>query len=241
MKFGIGQPVKRYEDLHLLTGKGRYTDDIALPGMAAAAVLRSPMAHARLGKVDATAARRLPGVLLILTGEDIVADGIGNIPCAHPLVSRDGRPRHDTPRPVLAIGKVRHVGQPVALVVAETLNAARDAAEAIEVDYEALPSVVASRAATAAGAPHRFDHIPGNTVFDWDNETSDAAAVDAAFATAARVSTIEIVNNRLVANSMEARNAIADYDAASDCSTLYTATQGPHFVRDPLADAILKL
>ncbi|HTZ80034.1 MAG TPA: xanthine dehydrogenase family protein molybdopterin-binding subunit [Stellaceae bacterium] len=241
MKFGIGQPVKRHEDLRLLTGQGRYTDDIALRGMAAAFVLRSPMAHAVLRKVDATAARKLPGVLLILTGEDVRADGIGDIPCAHPLVSRDGKPRHDTPRPVLAIGKVRHVGQPVALVVAETLNQARDAAEAIDVDYEPLPSVVDSRAAIAPGAPQLFDHIPGNVVFDWDNEAGDAAAVEAAFAQAARVSSIEVVNNRLVANSMEARNAIADYDPAGDRSTLYTSTQGPHFVRDPLADAILKL
>ena len=118
MKFGIGQPLKRYEDQRLLTGKGRYTDDITLPGMVVGAVLRAPVAHARLVKVDADAARRMPGVLLVLTGDEVEADRLGDVPCVHPLNSRDGKPRYDTPRPMLAIGKVRHVGQPVALVVA---------------------------------------------------------------------------------------------------------------------------
>ena len=153
MKFGIGQPIRRFEDLRLLVGGGRYTDDIALPGMAHAFVLRAPVAHARLGRVDAAAARRLPGVALVLTGADVAADGLGDVPCTHPLVSRDGKPRHDTPRPLLAIGKVRHVGQAVALVVADTLDAARDAAEAIEVEYEPLPAVTDARAAIAPGAP----------------------------------------------------------------------------------------
>ena len=241
MKFGIGQPLRRYEDLRLLTGKGRYTDDIALPGVAFAAVLRSPVAHARLNRVDAAAARQLPGVLLVLTGAEVAAEKLGDVPCVHPLTSRDGKPRHDTPRPLLAIGKLRHVGQPVAFVVAETLNAARDAAEAIELDYEELPSVVESRAAMASGAPQLFDHIPGNIVFDWDNDVTDAKATAAAFAKAKRVTTIEIVNNRVVANSMEPRNALAEYDAASDRSTLYTTTQGPHLVRDPIAEIILKI
>jgi aerobic carbon-monoxide dehydrogenase large subunit len=241
VKFGIGQPLKRYEDQRLLTGKGRYTDDIALPGMAVATVLRSPVAHANLLKVDATAARRMPGVLLVLTGADVEADKLGDVPCVHPLNSRDGKPRYDTPRPVLAIGKLRHVGQPVALVVAQTLNQARDAAEAIELDYAELPAVVESRAAIAPGAPQVFDHIPGNVVFDWDNDMTDAKAVDAAFAKAKRVTKLEIVNNRVVANSMEPRNALADYDAATDRTTLYTTTQGPHLVRDPLADVILKI
>ena len=115
----------------------------------------------------------MPGVLLVLTGDDVKADGLGDVPCHAPLNSRDGKPRHDTPRPVLAIGKVRHVGQPVALVVAETLPQAQDAAEAIEIDYETLPAVTDARAALAKGAPQLFDGIPGNLVFDWDNDTSD--------------------------------------------------------------------
>ena len=241
MKFGIGQPVRRHEDLRLITGRGRYTDDITLPRMTHAFVLRAPVAHARIKRIDATAARRMPEVLFVATGEDVRADGLGDVPCMVPLVNRDGTPRHDTPRPVLALGKVRHVGQPVALVVAETFSAARDAAEAIEVEYDQLPAVTEAKDAIAAGAPQLFDHIPGNIVFDWDNDMGDAKATEAAFAKASRVVTLELVNNRLVVNSMEPRNAIADYDRERGRSTLYTATQGPHFVRDPLAEAVLKI
>ncbi len=241
MKFGIGQPIRRHEDLRLITGRGRYTDDVTLPHMAQAFVLRAPVAHALIKRIDASAARAMPGVVFVATGEDVRADGLGDIPCATPLTNRDGTPRHDTPRPMLALGKVRHVGQPVALVVAETLAAARDAAEAIEVEYEALPAVTDAKDALAPGAPQLFEHIPGNLVFDWDNDMGDAKATEAAFAKAARVVTLDLINNRVVANSMEPRNAIADYDPASGRSTLYTATQGPHFVRDPLADAILKI
>src|SRR5580704_7831032 len=128
MKFGVGQPVRRHEDLRLITGQGRYTDDVVLPRMTQAFVLRAPAAHAHIKRIDTAAARRMPGVLFVAAGEDVRADGLGDVPCTVPLVSRDGKPRHDTPRPVLALGKVRHVGQPVALVVAETLAAARDAA-----------------------------------------------------------------------------------------------------------------
>jgi len=241
MKFGVGQPVRRHEDLRLITGRGRYTDDINLPQMAHAFVLRAPVAHARIKRVDTAAARHMPGVLWVATGLDVQADALGEVPCTAPLVNRDGTPRHDTPRPVLAREKVRHVGEPVALVVAETLAAARDAAEAIVVDYETLPAVTQARDAVAPAAPQLFEHIPGNIVFDWDNDTSDAAATDAAFAKAARVVKLELVNNRIVVNSMEPRNAIGDYDAASGRSTLYTGTQGPHYVRNPLADIVLRV
>ena len=241
MKFGVGQPVRRHEDLRLITGRGRYTDDVVLPRMAQAFVLRSPVAHGLIKRIDAAAARRMPGVLFVGTGEDVHADGLGDVPCTVPLMSRDGKPRHDTPRPVLALGKVRHVGQPVALVVAETLAAARDAAEAIEVEYDTLPAVTDAKDAIGSSAPQLFDHIPGNIVFDWDNDTGDAKATDAAFAKAARVVSLDLVNNRVVVNSMEPRNAIADYDPSSGRSTLYTATQGAHFVRDPLAELVLKL
>jgi aerobic carbon-monoxide dehydrogenase large subunit len=239
MKFGIGQPVRRVEDLRLITGRGLYTDDIILPQTAQAFVLRAPAAHAYIRRIDTAKARAMPGVLLVATAEDL-AD-LGDVPCMVPLNNRDGTPRHDTPRPVLARGKVRHVGQPVALVVAETLAAARDAAEAIEVDYEQLPAVTEAKDAVAPGAAKLFDHIPNNVVFDWDNDLGDAAATDAAFAKAARIVTLDLVNNRVVANSMEPRNALAEYDAASGRSTLYTGTQGPHFVRDPLADMVLKI
>jgi len=233
VKFGIGQPLKRYEDLRLLTGRGRYTDDIQLPGQAFAYVLRAAVAHAGLRSLDVEAARAMPGVLLVLTGEDVQAEGLGDIACQHPLPGRK-----DTPRPALAVGKVRHAGQPVALVVADSLDRARDAAEAIGVEYDELPAVADARAALAPGAPQLFDHIPGNLVFDWDNDQTDKAATEAAFSRAARVATLELVNNRVVVNSMEPRNAVADYDAASDRSTLYTSTQGPHLVRDPVAAAL---
>jgi carbon-monoxide dehydrogenase large subunit len=232
--------MRRHEDLRLITGRGCYTDDVILPRMTHAFVLRSPVAHAHIKRIDAAAARRMPGVLFVATGEDVRVDGLGDVPCMVPLVNRDGTPRHDTPRPVLALGKVRHVGQPVALVVAETLIAARDAAEAIDVEYDPLPAVTEAKDAIRPGAPQLFDHIPSNIVFDWDNDVGDAKATDAAFSRAARVVTLELVNNRVVVNSMEPRNAIADFDPASGRSTLYTATQGPHFVRDPLAEAVLK-
>ncbi len=241
MKFGIGQPVRRFEDFRLIAGRGRYTDDITLPGTTHAFVLRAPVAHADIKRIDTTAARRMPGVLFVATGEDVRADGLGDIPCVVPLKNRDGTPRHDTPRPALAIGNVRHVGQPVALIVAGTLSAARDAAEAIEVEYEPLPAVTEAKDAIAPGAAQLFEHIPGNLVFDWDNDMGDAKATEAAFAKASRVVTLDLVNNRLVANSMEPRNAIAEYDSESGRSTLYTATQGPHFVRDPLAEVVLKM
>jgi aerobic carbon-monoxide dehydrogenase large subunit len=241
MKFGVGQPVRRFEDARLITGQGRYTDDIDLPHTAYAHVLRSPVAHAELRKVDAQAARAMPGVLLILTGEEVVAEGLGDVPCATPLTNRDGSARRDTPRPVLAVYKVRHVGEPIALIVAETPAQARDAAEAIVVDYAELPAAVDVRAAMAPGAAPLFEHVQNNVVFDWDNDTSDFAATDAAFARAAHVTTLEMINNRVVVASMEPRNAIGDYDAEAGRPVLYTATQGPHFVRDPLAENVLKV
>jgi aerobic carbon-monoxide dehydrogenase large subunit len=241
MKFGVGQPVRRFEDQTLITGRGRYTDDIKFANATQAVVLRSRVAHANIRRIDATAARGMPGVLLVLTGDDVKAEKLGNIPCQVPLTNRDGSARHDTPRPVLAIGKVRHVGQPVALVVAEMLAQAQDAAEAIEIDYETLPSVTDTRAALDKNAPQLFDDIPGNLVFDWDNDTSDFAATEAAFAKAAHVTRLEIINNRVVANSMEPRNAVGDWDAAAGRAVLYTGTQGSHFVRDPIAENVLNL
>jgi len=241
MKFGVGQPVRRFEDQTLITGKGSYTDDIALPNMSHAYVLRAPVAHATIRRIDTAAAKAKPGVLLVLTGEDVKAEGFGELPCTAPLNNRDGTPRHDTPRPMLAIGKVRHAGQPVALVVAETLLQAQDAAEAIEVEYDALPAVTDARAALGKDAPQLFDGIPGNLVFDWDNDTSDFAATEAAFAKAAHVTTLELVNNRVVANAMEPRNAIGDWDAAAERPVLHSATQGSHFVRDTLAETVLKM
>src|SRR5262249_5618903 len=154
--------------------------------MTHAFVLRSPVAHAHIKRIDAAAARRMLGVVFVATGEDVRADGLGDVPCMVPLVNRDGTPRHDTPPhetppPVVALGRVRHVGQPVALVVAETLTATRDAAEAIDVEYDPLPAITEAKDAISPGAPQLFDHISSNIVFDWDNDMGDAKATDAAF------------------------------------------------------------
>src|SRR5690348_12718007 len=209
MKFGVGQPVKRFEDQSLITGKGRYTDDIVLPNMAHAHVLRSPVAHARIGKIDTSAARGMPGVLLVLTGDDVAKEGLGDVPCVAPLSNRDGSPRHDTPRPVLAIGKVRHVGEPIALVVAETVNEARDATEAIEVDYDVLPATVDARVALDPGAPQLFDTIPGTPVSDCDTDMCASASTSAAFTSAAHVTRTEPDTNRVVATPPAPRDAPA--------------------------------
>ena len=239
MKFGVGQAVKRLEDQALITGGGRFTDDFKLPNPAHAYILRSPHAHARVLRLDTSKAKAARGVLAVLTGADVEADGLGLMPCMIPMTSRDGKPRYDTPRPVLAKDRVRHVGDPVALVVAETLSAARDAAEKIEVEYEELPHAVDTYAAAQPGAPKVWEHIPNNIAFDW--EKGDRAGVEAALKGAHRVIKLRIVNNRVVVNSMEARACLGDYDAAKDRVTLYTSCQSVHGLRTQLADAIFKI
>jgi carbon-monoxide dehydrogenase large subunit len=238
-KFALGQAVSRAEDLTLVKGAGRYADDVRLPNAAYAFVLRSPHAHALLRRLDATAARRAPGVLAVLTGADARADGLGDIPCLIPVTNADGTPRGETPRPLLAVDRVRHVGDPVALVVAESAQRAKDAAELIEVDYEPLPAVADTYAAVKPGAPQVWADVKNNICFDI--ALGGRAAVDAAFARAKHVTRLELVNNRLVANPLEPRAAVADYDPATGRSTLYTPTQGPHLIRSQIADQILKL
>ena len=233
-KFGLAQPVRRVEDPRLLKGNGRYTDDIALPGMLWGAVLRSPHAAAKLGAIDTAAAAALPGVVAIYTGADFAADGIGGLPCAIPLKNRDGSPRIDPPHPVLATGAVRHVGDPVAFVVAETQKAARDGAEAILVDYDVLPSVTDLATAMATGQPAVWPEAANNVCFDW--ETGDKAAVDALIAGAAHVTKLTVVNNRVVVNSMEARAALADYQDGR--WTLHTNTQGGWVIKSLLGKAV---
>src|SRR5450830_476964 len=239
-KFALGQSVTRIEDAALVQGAGRYTDDFELAGAAHACILRSPYAHANILNIDTAGARKAPGVLAVLTGADAAADGLGDIPCLVPVTNIDGTPRADTPRPVLARGRVRHVGDPVALVVAETLAQARDAAELIEIEYEPLPAVADTRGATQAGAPRAWDHITDNLCFDIGAGT-DKAAVDAAIARAAHVTRLELVNNRVIANPIEPRAALADFDRASGRSTLYTPSQGPHVIHGQLAEAVLKI
>ncbi|SKA16307.1 carbon-monoxide dehydrogenase large subunit [Enhydrobacter aerosaccus] len=239
-KFGIGQSVRRVEDPRLLTGGGRYTDDTKLAQPAARAyVLRSPHAHADITKIDTAAAKKAPGVLLVFTGEDVKKAGFGDLPCLVPVTNRDGTPRAETSRPMLAQGRVRHVGDPVALVVAETLEQAKDAAELIEIDYAPRPHTVGTYESAQPGAPLVHDHIKGNIAFDW--EMGDRAKTETAFAKADRVVTLRLVNNRLVVNSMEPRGAICEYDAKDDRSTLWVSSQGVSVIRPVVADMILKI
>jgi len=238
-KFGMAQPVRRVEDPRLLIGGGRYTDDITLANEAFGIVLRSPHAAARILSIDTAAAAGLEGVLGIYTGKDLVADGIGSLPCVIPLKNRDGSDRAEVPHPVLADGEVRHVGDPVAFIVAATHQAARDAAEAVMVDYDVLPSITDLGATLDKDAPVVWPQAAGNVCFDW--ETGDKARTEALFAEAAHVTRLAVVNNRIVASSMEARAAVADYDAATGRWTLYTNTQGGWTIKSMLAQAIFKV
>jgi aerobic carbon-monoxide dehydrogenase large subunit len=225
---GIGAPTKRREDIRFLTGKGRYTDDINLARQAHAVFLRSEVAHGKLNGTDISVAAGMPGVIRIFTAADFAS--VGGLPCGWQIHSRDGSPMHEPKHPILAEGKVRHVGDPIALVVAETEAQALDALDAIEVDIDELAPALDLKAA-AAGGPLVHDEIGTNLCYDWGFVEENKAAVDAAIASAAHVTRLELANNRLVANAMEPRAAIGDYDAASDHSTLYTTSQNPHVIR----------
>src|SRR6516165_8537573 len=226
---GIGASVVRKEDKRFITGKGRYVDDIKLVGMTYAQFIRSPHAHAKVKSIDASAALKMPGVLAVLNGKELVEDKIGNLICGWAITSKDGSPMKMGAWPAMAPETVRFVGQAVAVVIAESKNQARDAAEAVVVDYEELPAVPDIRAAIKPGAAQLHPEAPGNIVYDWT--LGDEAAVNAAFSKAANVVTLELTNNRLVPNAMEPRAAIADYDVAEDHYTLYTTSQNPHVAR----------
>jgi carbon-monoxide dehydrogenase large subunit len=223
----IGQSVKRKEDARFLTGSGQYTDDVALPNQTHAYFLRSPHAHAKIRGIDTAKAKQAPGVVAVYTSADL--EGVNGLPCGWLITSVDGTPMKEPPHPVLAKGKVRYVGDQVALVVAETQNQAKDAAELIEVDYEILPAVVNVIDALKPGAPQIHDEAPGNKCYSW--AIGDKGAVDAAFAEAAHVTKLDIVNNRLVPNAIEPRAAVASYNRADDSYTLYVANQNPHVER----------
>jgi carbon-monoxide dehydrogenase large subunit len=224
----IGQSVLRKEDYRFLTGAGTYTDDISQPGQTYAHFLRSPHAHARIRSIDAAAARAAPGVVAVFTGADLEGK-VNGLPCGWLITDVNGQPMKEPPHPPLAQGKVRYVGDHVAVVIAETLNQAKDAAEMIAVDYETLPAVVDPAAAREPGAPTIHDSAPDNTCYVWG--LGDRSAVDAAFAQAAHVTTLEFVNNRLVPNAIEPRAALATYSRGDDSYTLYVTTQNPHVER----------
>jgi len=229
-KFGIGQPVRRVEDQRLVTGRGRFTDDVNLPGQVYGFVVRSPHAHARIRRIDTSKAMAAPGVLAVLTAADV---GGASIPCFVPITNRDGSKAPMPAHPILCRDKVRYVGDKVAFVVAETRAQARDAAELVEVDYEPLEAVVDTAAALGARVPPVHEECPGNLAFDW--HFGDEQAVAAAFAKAARRVRLELVNNRLVCNPMEPRAAVAEWDAGAGKLTVHTCTQGGWAFRDVLA------
>ncbi len=235
----IGQSIKRKEDLRFLTGGGTFTDDVTLPGQTYAYFLRSQHAHARIRGTDTARARSVPGVVAIYTGDDLAKAKVGSLPCGWLITDVNGQPMKEPPHPPLAIGKVRYVGDHVAVVIAETLNQAKDAAELIEVDYEVLPAVVKVSHARKPGVPVVHDIAPDNTCYVW--ALGEKAAVDKAFAAAAHVTTLEFINNRLVPNAIEPRAAVASYSRADDSYTLYVANQNPHVERLLLTAFVLGL
>ncbi|GGD06916.1 xanthine dehydrogenase family protein molybdopterin-binding subunit [Aureimonas glaciei] len=226
---GIGASVLRKEDRRFITGRGKYVDDMQVPGMKHAVFVRSPHAHATFGAIDTSTVKAMPGVIDVLTGTQLQADGIGNLICGWAVNSKDGSPMAMGAWPALAVGTVRHVGQAVAVVVAETKAEARNAAEALEIDYTELPVVVDAAKAILEGAPQLHPEAKGNIVFDW--EIGDKAATDAAFVGAAHVTKLHIVNNRLIPNAMEPRAALGHYEAADDHYTCWTTSQNPHVAR----------
>ncbi|MCC6620401.1 MAG: xanthine dehydrogenase family protein molybdopterin-binding subunit [Deltaproteobacteria bacterium] len=226
---GIGAAVARKEDPRFLVGRGTYTDDINRPGQAYAYLVRSPYAHARVTGIDTAAARAADGVVAVLTGADVAADKIGGIPCGWLVHSKDGKPMVEPPHTILAMDRVRHVGDPVAMVIAGTRAQAKAAAGLVEVTYDELPVIASSAGAVADGAPVVWEQAPGNVCFHW--AIGDAAATEAAFAKAAHVVSLDLVQNRLVANAMEPRAAIGEFEVSSGELTLYTTSQNPHLIR----------
>ena len=221
----IGSSVKRVEDQRFITGRGRYTDDIVLPNMTHAWIVRSPYAHARIVRIDTEAARNQPGVVAVFTGQDIVDDGINPIPTGWQIGEDMKEPPHHT----LAVDKVRHVGDGVAVIIAESKEAAQDAAEHFVVEYEPLAAVVDMNEALGDDAPLVHDGAPNNLSFTW--ELGDKAAAEAALASAHHITTYEVVNQRIIPNAIEPRSVIGDHNGATDDLTLYTSSQNPHLIR----------
>jgi carbon-monoxide dehydrogenase large subunit len=238
-EYGIGQSVPREEDPYLLRGAGRDVDDVAQVGMLRAFVLRSPHAHARITSIDVEPARAMPGVVLVLAGNDPAARTLGTQKPNQPRKRSGGAPAFACPQLALALDTVRYIGEPIAFVVADTLNRAKDAAEAIAVDYEMLPAVATMEDAIAPGAPAVYDKCPDNIAFI--HEAGNKATADAAFAKAAHVTKHRMRINRLTTNSMEPRGALAEYEARDDRLTLRVTAQGPHQFRRFLASDVFKV
>jgi carbon-monoxide dehydrogenase large subunit len=235
---GIGAAVKRVEDFRFLTGQGTYTDDMNVPGQAHAWILRSPHAHAKITGIDTAKAAKADGVVAVFTGQDLQAAGVGGLPCGWQVNNKDGSPMAEPMHPVIAFDDVRHVGDQVAVVIAETKDQARAAAELIEVKYKELPAVLDMAAAIAGGAAVHED-VANNLCYDW--EIGDKAEIDAAFKKAEHIASIDIVNNRLIPNAMEPRAAIGDFDAATGQHTLHTTSQNPHVIRMLMGAFVLNI
>jgi aerobic carbon-monoxide dehydrogenase large subunit len=225
----VGAAIPRKEDRRFLTGTGRYTDDLNRPGQAHAFVVRSPHAHAKIVSVDTSKALAAPGVVAVYTGKDIADDKVGGLPCGWLIKNKDGSNMAEPAHPAIVLDVVRHVGDQVAVVIAETKAQAKAAANLVEVEYEPLPAVATLGAAVAEGAPLVWDQAPGNTCYDW--HLGEKGPVDEAFARAHKIVEIEVANNRLIPNAMEPRAAIGEYDAAGDMLTLTTTSQNPHLIR----------
>lgn len=234
-RFGIGQSVRRVEDRRLLLGSGRYIGDIDLPGQLHAYFLRSPHAHALIRSIDTSAARSLAGVHLVATVDDMTE--LMPIGTSVDMTDKKGDPFKNPMRYALAKDKVRHVGEPVVMIVADELAQARDASDAVIVDYDPLPAVTEPAAALAPGAPLLFDEVPGNLCYDW--EMGDRQKVEAAFQRAKHVAELDLVNNRVVAHPMEPRGCVVEYDRGEDRYTVYVSSQGSHSIQQWLADEIL--
>ncbi len=224
----IGKSIKRREDARFLKGAGKYTDDIKLPNMTHSAFVRSPYAAAKVLRIDTSAAAKAEGVVAIFTGQD--GCGTYGVPCGWQVDFKDGETMREPLHPLLAKDMIHHLGEAVAIVIAETLELARDAAELVEVDYEELPAVTDPKKAMDPGAPLVHSQFPDNRAFDWCIG-NDRAEVEAALASAHHVTEMEFYNQRLAPNAMEPRSYIADYDVNADKWTLYTSTQNPHLIR----------
>ena len=239
MSAPIGAPVRRKEDQRFLTGRGTYTDDINRPGQLHAVFVRSPHAHAEIVRIDTARAKAAAGVVAIYTAADLQAAGLGSLPCGWAVKNKDGSPMAEPAHPVLAIGFVRHVGDPVAMVIAETRDAAQEAADLVDVAYKPVPSVTAVADAVKPGQPLVYDEVAGNLCYDW--HIGDKDAVDAAFAKAHHVTRLVLVNNRLVPNAMEPRAYIGEYERGTGDYTLYTTSQNPHVIRLLMGAFVLHL
>ena len=235
----IGKPVKRVEDKRFLTGKGNYVDDIILPGMTYACILRSHLAHAKIVSVDTREAEKADGVVAVFTGKDIAAAGIGGVPCGWQVNFKNGDTMKEPPHPLLVADKVRYMGDAVAVVIAETAALAKDAAELIMVDYQELDVVVKGPDALKSGAPLVHDDVPNNTCYDWELGNKEAA--DQAIENSHHVTSLEFFNQRLIPNAIEPRSAIGYYEQATDKYTLYTTSQNPHVIRLLMSAFVLSL